>query len=273
MQGHVFSFNKNPNKHLLLPYKLVSKDIIFKLRDPISLRRFETFTNRKAQQVADSAFLLLPNGKCEEIKSLEKNILSLRKKKEKFIVGFNFHPMLLENATEATLNKATKVISGLLAEILTLHTNISLVLIPHDDRGNISDCNTLKSIAEEITKMVDPQRIIYINKVYHASQIKYIAGLFDMLICSRMHLAIAALGMGVPVMTANYQGKFTGLFELFNLPNKYILDFNEFCSHTLVERFDNFYHEYDNINNLVKQNKNIVLKLSSNNFNKIKQSI
>lgn len=263
-----FSFNQYPDKRLLLPYKLVSKNITFKLRDPISLKRFNKFTNCKSQQVADSAFLLKPDGKCEDITSIEKKIKILKHTDKKFIVGFNFHPMLLKNTTEHELNRVARIISDELIEILASHPNILLVIVPHDNRGSVSDCNILKLIAENIKKELPSERVIYIDKVYHARQIKYIAGLLDMLICSRMHLAIAALGMGVPVMTANYQGKFAGLFELFHLPNKYILELDELCSHTLIERFDEFYRDYEKIRNLVNLNKDTVIELSSNNFNK-----
>lgn len=263
-----FSFNQNPNRLLWLPYKLVSKGVNFKLRDPISLKRFESFTNRKALQVADSAFLLKPDGKQNEIACIKDEITNLKKSKGKFVVGFNFHPMLLNNVSIDNINKTAVIISNLLIEILRKHHNISLVIIPHDNRSRVSDCYILGIIADHIYKntAIDSQRVIYIDKVYHAKHIKYITSHMDMLICSRMHLAIAALGMGIPVMTANYQGKFIGLFELFHIPNKYILNLQEICSHTLVERFDEFYSEYKNILDIVKSNKEKVLELSSLNF-------
>ena len=262
-----FSFNQNPNNLLRLPYKLVSKGIDFKLRDPISLKRFESFTHRKAIQVADSAFLLQPDGSLKELSDIESKIKKLRTNKGQFIVGFNFHPMLLNDVTTDNLNKVAVMISNLLLEIITRYPNVSFVIIPHDNRDCVSDCQILGLIADNIYKnIIDPQRVVYINNVYHAKQIKYITGLMDMLICSRMHLAIAALGMGIPVMTANYQGKFTGLFDLFQIPNKYILDLQEMCSHTLINRFDEFYAEYEHICDTVKNNKKKVLELSSINF-------
>jgi polysaccharide pyruvyl transferase WcaK-like protein len=47
---------------------------------------------------------------------------------------------------------------------------------------------------------------------------KYVAGEMDAVLTGRMHLAIAALGCGVPVACITYQGKFEGLFEHFDLP-------------------------------------------------------
>lgn len=260
-----FSFNQSPNKHLLLPYKIASKKIVFKLRDPVSLKRFEQFTNRKPIQVADSAFLLQANGNSEDLVSIESQINSLKSAYE-FAIGFNFHPMLLKNITIEELEYAVKTIANILIEILMLHPNMCVVIIPHDNRGKNSDIRALNLIFDNLKNSDFAHRILYIDKVYHAKQIKYIAGLLDMLICSRMHLAIAALGMGIPVLTANYQGKFSGLFQLFHLSSKYILEYNEFCSHILVERFNEFYAEYENIKKTIAENKNSVFTLALRNF-------
>lgn len=46
----------------------------------------------------------------------------------------------------------------------------------------------------------------------------------DGVITGRMHLAIAALGGGVPVMALAYQAKFAGLMQWFHLPDWLLLD-------------------------------------------------
>ena len=147
-----FSFNQNPNNLLRLPYNLVSKRIDFKLRDPISLKRFESFTHRKATQVADSAFLLQPDGSLKELIDIESKIKNLRTNKGQFIVGFNFHPMLLNDVTTGNLNKVAVRISTLLLEIITRYPNVSFVIIPHDNRDSVSDCQILGLIADNLYK-------------------------------------------------------------------------------------------------------------------------
>ena len=50
-----------------------------------------------------------------------------------------------------------------------------------------------------------------------AQEVKGIVGLCRHVLTSRMHVAIASLGMGIPVTTFVYGGKFEGLYEHFGL--------------------------------------------------------
>jgi polysaccharide pyruvyl transferase WcaK-like protein len=48
-------------------------------------------------------------------------------------------------------------------------------------------------------------------------EIKALSGQVDLVLTGRMHLAIAALGMGTPAFCTVYQGKFEGLMQMFEL--------------------------------------------------------
>lgn len=61
------------------------------------------------------------------------------------------------------------------------------------------------------------QRCRALLQPYRANELKFFAGEMDAIITGRMHLAIAALGCGVPVGCVTYQGKFEGLFDHFLL--------------------------------------------------------
>jgi len=50
-----------------------------------------------------------------------------------------------------------------------------------------------------------------------AAELKALAGAVDLVVSGRMHLAIGALGMGVPAGGVVYQGKFEGLYQHFDL--------------------------------------------------------
>ena len=58
----------------------------------------------------------------------------------------------------------------------------------------------------------------------NAPTLKATTAALDCLLVARMHLAIAALGMGVPIAAVTYQGKFEGLFDHFHLPHELMLD-------------------------------------------------
>ncbi|MDB4540235.1 hypothetical protein N9250_00965 [bacterium] len=58
-----------------------------------------------------------------------------------------------------------------------------------------------------------------ISQLPHSSTLKCLPGLCVHLFTCRLHLGVAALGMGTPVTGFPYQGKFEEQFELFNLSN------------------------------------------------------
>lgn len=51
----------------------------------------------------------------------------------------------------------------------------------------------------------------------NAWELKHLAGMVDLVLTGRMHLAIAALGMGTPPLCVAYMNKFEGLFQLFDI--------------------------------------------------------
>ena len=125
------------------------------------------------------------------------------------------------------------------AQIMIEHPEVSFVFIPHDDRSNITDNLMLSTMYEYLSS----DKIYYSPAVPRASQLKALCGLVDGLISSRMHLAIAALGMQVPVMAATYQDKFEGLFRHFDLDEKYLMSPQCFLSTSMVETFRDFLKE------------------------------
>ncbi len=61
-----------------------------------------------------------------------------------------------------------------------------------------------------------------------------------------MHLAIAGLGQGVPVMALTYQDKFEGLFRHFDQPERTLLDAEAILEpQRLAAAMDGFVEERD----------------------------
>ena len=110
------------------------------------------------------------------------------------------------------------------------------------------------------------QCIFYDAEVPRASQLKALCGLLDGLISSRMHLAIAALGMRVPVMAATYQGKFEGLFQHFGLDGTFLLNPQEFLSDTLIDKFNLFINSLPELRQKISRKLPLVLELSNKNL-------
>lgn len=102
-----------------------------------------------------------------------------------------------------------------------------------------------------------------------ACEIKALCSHLDCLISGRMHLAIAALGMGIPVACIEYQGKFEGLFRHFGidgmvLDNTQALssDSTETMLRTLIK------HRHD-LARKIKARLSGILNLSMINFSSI----
>jgi polysaccharide pyruvyl transferase WcaK-like protein len=82
-----------------------------------------------------------------------------------------------------------------------------------------------------------------------------------------MHLAIAGLGKGIPVICVAYQGKFEGLYQHFGLATSELLSPSAFYTDQgLRDALLQFVDQVDNIGERVRQKLPGVLGLSKNNF-------
>jgi len=258
-----FSFNASPSVMIRHAFKQVNNQLLINLRDPVSHRRYEHMVG-KAGLLADTAFCLQHDEIFEGYNTLKEWCIKQRNQ-SRIIVAFNLHPMLRKyNHPDEVVEDAQKV-SYNLATLLHKHQKVSLVLVPHDDRQRLSD-NTMLSVVFNELKVEFQDRLYYDTKVYRAAQLKGMCGLFDALISSRMHLAIAALGRKVPVMAATYQGKFEGLFQHFGLSEEYLMSPLSFCSDDFQIVTDKFIQNLPAIQNIIKQELPKVLDLSNQNF-------
>lgn len=262
-----FSFNENPSWKIKLAYFFCSPNVKFNLRDYFSQQRFESFTHKKSTLVADMAFLLKPNPNFSEFKEYQQ-WCQQEKVKQQIIVGFNFHPMLKKNQNIDEIQKACSTLADMIIQLLDSYPNLSFLFVPHDNRGKLSDTVVLPIIAQHLTKKGYAERIKEIKEVYHADQIKAIAGLCDIMICSRMHLAIGALSSGVPVIAATYQGKFHGLFKHYGLPEDLLLSPSDFISPQFISVFEKLLKERRSLENIIKEKQLKITTLSTKNIEK-----
>ena len=81
-----------------------------------------------------------------------------------------------------------------------------------------------------------------------------------------MHLAIAALGMHVPVMAAECQGQVRGLFAHFDYPEHYLLTPEQFCGDAFLGAADVFVANLRNLKLHILTALPKVRELSRKNF-------
>ena len=211
-----FSFSTRASRILKFVFSKLQKGLLLSARDPISLERLKKFTShRPIRLVADVAFCLAPRQTSRTISIT--NFCDTIRKEGKFLLGINLHSMF--NSAETHNNSWYSNVASLLTELLSQNTSLYLLFLPHDDRNSNSDLSLLNKIYNQINPEAK-SRILMLDKVFDADEIKELTRHLDALLAGRMHLCIAAISSGVPVLGLVYQDKFEGLWQHFNLPLK-----------------------------------------------------
>jgi polysaccharide pyruvyl transferase WcaK-like protein len=106
-----------------------------------------------------------------------------------------------------------------LVDFLMSDERILVLLVPHvfGTDGTIEDDpNACLQVYEEFRKKY-PGRMFLTRGQYNHNDIKYVIGLCDFFIGSRMHSCIAALSQSIPAVGIAYSRKFQGVFDSIGL--------------------------------------------------------
>lgn len=210
-----FSFNDHPYPGLKRGFEAVHERVQIHVRDAVSFERFQKFCRARGRLVADAAFQLTPEDQAPAVRVLA-DWADGQRKSGRAVVGFNVHPMLIgEPGPQELANLIEQVATAL--EGYMERQPVSLALISHDYRANVGDDVCLKPLWERLNQRF-ADRLHYDTTVCSAAELKAKSGLMDGVVTGRMHLAIASLGMGVPVAALTYQDKFQGLMKHVDLP-------------------------------------------------------
>lgn len=255
------SFNARPAPELAQVFDNLDPAVGLHIRDEISLERLNRFTTAHAKLVADSAFCLTPrNPDAASVAWIES-----QRAEGRTVIGINLHPMLMKKATPAEVDHLCASMTRALRRV-SAGRKVSWLMMPHDYRGERGDGRCLKPVFEALS--TDPEiHCHYLEAEQRAAAIKALAGLVDGVVTGRMHLAIAALGMGVPTLSLTYQDKFEGLYKHFTLPTDLLLApavFDEVA--TLTDRIEDFINRLPELAQTVVSRKPDVLALSKRNF-------
>lgn len=207
-----FSFNSHPRSPAIHALSRLHPWVTVNVRDQLSLDRFQQATGIPATLCADSAFLL-PPATAPEPES-EAWINTMRETGRSPVgVNLNIHalqPALSKLGMDALITH--------LAQQLKLAgetSKLAFMLIPHDLKPQSGDMAMLQALEKQLRHNAFPHvRYTLINR---PDTIKRVTGLLDLVITGRMHLAIASLGSGTPILSITYQDKFEGLYQHFGL--------------------------------------------------------
>ena len=175
--------------------------------------------NGKIRFMPDVAFAL-DSHKPEHI-NIE--ILNGNRKKDSIMVGLNISGLLFNGGyTQANmfgLKTNYRELINSIVDFLMKYEKLHVLLVPHvvtPCTAVEDDPNACRQMYEELSEKY-PGRIFLTQGEYNHNNIKYIIGLCDFFIGSRMHACIAALSQSIPAVGIAYSKKFHGVFESIGL--------------------------------------------------------
>jgi len=215
-----FSFNESPDARCIEKLQSIAGRVRLCVRDPHSYERVIEHVGDKVISVADVAFMLPPDPNDSAARAMM-DWISRRKARGDFLLGLNLNPLLSSHFGMASYRDlvavALEAIKSLSAQ-LGREQNVSIVGIPHDRRQNPSDRALLLEVERQIRQDKEKLEMKTLPETTSAGGVKAVCGELNLLLTGRMHAAIAALGMGTPVMPIDNQGKVRGLLDHFRIP-------------------------------------------------------
>jgi colanic acid/amylovoran biosynthesis protein len=137
-----------------------------------------------------------------------------------------------------------RLVSGIVDHMLKQEDTL-IVLVPHvvppkRFKGNVeNDLNACLDVYDRFAKS-HPGRLFVTRGDYDQGQIKYIIGLCDFFIGTRMHSCIAALSQGIPAVGLAYSKKFKGVFETVGA-ERFVLDMRDADEERAVAMIDKLF--------------------------------
>lgn len=208
-----FSFNASPHPKTAFEFKRLHRDVVVCARDPISYERLQAVTDHPLRLVADMAFLVKANQPCSpQAVDVLQWLGDQRQTHGRQVIGLNVHPMFSFDHGSGITDALVRAFVAL----VNANPDSAFVMIPHDFRPVFGDVPALQSVLDALDAE-GKARVRLVADIHDPADLKGFVGHLDGVLTGRMHLAIAAMGQGVPVAGITYQGKFEGLLQHFEL--------------------------------------------------------
>lgn len=238
-----FSWSANPNEETLETIKNL-KDVDYRTRDEYSNTTFTCQTGIAAEQTSDISFLM---------DSADRIPKYAQGDKIKEFIDPNKHTMLV-NVTYFT-DTAIHDKFDEFANYLNKHKDIQIILVEHDRRNWSDDRDAAYFFSRKLHHQVF--RCEYLN----ARHIRTLCQMVDSVVTFRLHLGIAALASGTPVVAVDYNEKMPGIFKQFDLEDYVVDDYEKLPQ--LIERM---LDELRPMEDAINDNLSYVKQLAARNF-------
>lgn len=255
-----FSFNSIPRRPAVQALSKLHPSVHVNVRDQISLKRFESTVGIPANICSDVAFLMEASS---EPNSVAENWVKMVREKGLTPVGFNINSHAFAKIiADIGLDALVEIIAAELNKTIQ-NSNIAYIFIPHDIKAKSGDIPILNKLESKLKSLNAAPLITIVPS--DPAMVKRITSYLDFIVTARMHLAIAGLGMGTPVISIAYQDKFEGLYQHFNLGLDGLLHPDQCVTEMLSQKINNYAVSHSKISNNIKLQIPHVKKLAKKN--------
>lgn len=256
-----FSFNRHPRRPAVQALARLHSGVRVNVRDQASLNRFRRMVGIPASLCADSAFLMPPASAPDP--EAEAWIAAMRAAGRSPVgVNLNAHalePALAKIGTDALIDHIANQL-----KLAGEANQLAFMLIPHDLKPQSADVAMLQALERQLQLKGFPHARY--SPFSRPDIIKRVVGMLDFVITGRMHLAIAALGSGTPILAITYQDKFEGLYQHFGLPLEHTLSPLQCLGDEILSRINNLCENRRDLRARIRASLPQVEELSSRNL-------
>jgi polysaccharide pyruvyl transferase WcaK-like protein/glycosyltransferase involved in cell wall biosynthesis len=263
-----FSFNESPSELVVEALRDLPASVRLNARDPKSHARLLERVGRPVDLVADLAFGLSPASELEPGEQEIVDWVRVHQTRGQRVVGLNVSDRAFKSTGHVDVSQAIEAYASALTDLLERRPEVSIIGIPHDYRraaGEMSDPELLVAIADKV-RTARRDRILVPELRLSAPFVKRVAGEVDAVLSGRMHLVIAALGQGTPASGLSYQGKLTGLYSHFELPDLGVEPAEALTKAGLRHAFDRLLDDHALLSAQIETGKPGVLALQRSNL-------
>lgn len=161
-----------------------------------------------------------------------------------------------------------------LIEYLVKEKKATVLLIPHVFGGGLqseSDSAVCERIHADL-KADYPDRLFLARGYYDQNEIKYVIGLCDLFIGSRMHACIAAVSQSIPAIPIAYSRKFRGVMETIGM-DPYVADPRVMSEEQIMALIGSAYEDRATIQSTLQATMPQVRERVSNLFREIREEL
>ena len=173
----------------------------------------------------------------------------LGKIKDSVLVGVNVSGLLFQGGyTRKNMFKLREdfgsVALGVSRLFLDQFENCELLFLPHTnvERNRVEDDRFACGEVWNRLNHEEKKRAHVLDGEYTESEVRWLIGMCDFFVGSRMHACIAALSQGIPTCGLAYSDKFAGVFETVGMESTVI----DLRSHTLANIVEKLNQQFSN---------------------------